>query len=43
MHLVGTEYNVHIADAINVHVMLRFTFHLAALGHVSYSHFKAVS
>jgi len=43
MHLVGTESNIHIADVTNIPVMLRFTFRLAAVRHISYSHFKAVS
>jgi hypothetical protein len=41
--LVDTERNIHIADVINVHVMLRFTFRLAAAGHIKYLQCKAVS
>jgi hypothetical protein len=34
IHLVGTESDINLDDVINVHVMLRFTFRLAAEQHI---------
>jgi hypothetical protein len=43
IHLVGTESDINLDDVINVHVMLRFAFRLAAVRHMQYSDCKASS
>ena len=43
IHLAGTESDINLDDVINVHVMLRFTFRLAAVRYMLYSDCKAAS